>query len=789
MKGVGYMYTREELIQKLAEVNERIGGNRTKVLSRCLPQPFTTSNSAYRKLMFAIHEEHALCIINPERPYVATGHENKFGEKSSSYVVSNSNLTVAAKIQKYPNIPNHHYWLITTDYHNKEIGVIERVSYKHTTESFGFLYNNEFLDNLVPEYDSETLSQISGQVLQDEWNRIMETNVGIEDGDAQCRAEEMAEAVSFNASNICKGEVIKKSTSFDSANNYRNGVNLLVAYLDENQLTEDPVEMSYSASLKFCTAEIKPIEIVVNDNDILINLHGNNEVYKPLPDVGETIQGNQLYCLRRENKEDALYTQSIKNLSKPMMSDETSPIEGMVVDIDVYCNNPTGLESHYNQQLKYYSDNANRYCEELVSTVDALLQRHPDWHMNHELETLYYEFKRRLEGVQFISSDKPFNNIVVKIVVVEHSHIKTGDKVSNRYGGKGVVAKIVVKPDEEMPIINGRHVDLLWRSSTGINRENAGQYKENCLNGISYQILNHAREKYYENGNVDDVMNEYLRFLSLTNPVQASKTRDKFYEYYTAEERLMFIDEILSQECIHVVLDPIYQNLTLNDFDKIMQEFPYVHPLKLTVPMEDCRGNIRWIETDRTIGVGFEYIYMLKQKAVEKYSESSFSSVNIRGDNSKDGNKLYRHLYKRTPIRVGHMENGSLDHIGIRAVITQAMLYGTSPTGRLNMAEILTGDPFNIDIKLTDVDRNRKAEIVATDLKGGMGLRLVIDKKPKVRYKLKKRALPFAVDNAESPEMGRKRQHSMMLKRLAREEANNKQNLINPFTKARQKRS
>ena len=105
------------------------------------------------------------------------------------------------------------------------------------------------------------------------------------------------------------------------------------------------------------------------------------------------------------------------------------------------------------------------------------------------------------------------------------------------------------------------------------------------------------------------------------------------------------------------------------------------------------------------------------------------------------------------------------------------------------MADILTGDPFNIDIKLTDIDKNRKAEIVATDLKGGMGLRLVIDKKPKVKYKLKKRALPFAVDNAESPEMGRKRQHSMMMKRLAREAENNKQELINPFTKARQKRS
>lgn len=790
-KGMKLMLTKEELAKQLQSVNVMTGGNRTKVLGRCLTQPFTTSNSAYRKLMFAIHKEHLLCVIHPERAYVSTGHETKFGERSSTFVRAETDLTIMYKIQKYPNINNHHYWLLTVSDAAKEIGVIERTSYRHTTESFGFLYNNELLDKLVPAYDYESIEAAADLGRIEEKRRIMEHPSGMYFGEYGSVSNQYADSCRTDACTIHAGEVIHKSLSYDSANNYMEGVNLLVAYLDENQLTEDPVELSVSAAKKFVTAEIKPIEIVINENDIPINLHGNDKVYKPLPDVGESITGNQLYCIRRENKEDSLFTQSIKNLSKPMMSDDSSPVQGMVVDIDVFANNPQGLESYYCQQLKYYSDNGHRYCDEFVTHVDELITRYPDYKMSHELETMYFDFKRRLEGIQFISSEKPFNNIICKITVVELAGIQTGDKVSNRYGGKGVVSKIVIKPDEEMPKLNGRHVDLLWRSSTGINRENAGQYKEVLLNNISYQILNHARTNYQADGNANAFMEEYLKFLELTNPNQAQKTKDTFYEYFTSEERNEFIQELCSYECFHVILDPVYQNIDLLGFDTILKTFPYVEPQYLTVPLKDCRGNIRWVKSHRPVGVGYEYIYMLKQKAAEKYSEASFSSINIKGDNTKDGNKLYRHLHKRTPIRMGHMENASLAHIGDKAVLTQAMLMGISPTGRMNAAEILTGDPFDINIRLTDKDMNRKAEIVACDLKGGMGLKLVFTKTPKKRMKFKHKLFPYSLYNSkEDPEKARARLNAFVARRAEAEraEAEKESKPICPFERSRKMR-
>ena len=58
------------------------------------------------------------------------------------------------------------------------------------------------------------------------------------------------------------------------------------------------------------------------------------------------------------------------------------------------------------------------------------------------------------------------------------------------------------------------------------------------------------------------------------------------------------------------------------------------------------------------------------------------------------------------------------------------MLYSTAPIGRRAVKELLTGNPNDINIVLTDDAKSRSAEIVNTYLKS-IGLRLVFEKVPK----------------------------------------------------------
>ena len=88
--------------------------------------------------MSAIHNEHHLNLKHAEVPIIQTGFENEFGENSSSFVCAESDYEVIYKINKF-SFYNNHYFLIVRDLNTGIYDVIERVLYKHNTESYGYL--------------------------------------------------------------------------------------------------------------------------------------------------------------------------------------------------------------------------------------------------------------------------------------------------------------------------------------------------------------------------------------------------------------------------------------------------------------------------------------------------------------------------------------------------------------------------------------------------------------------------------------------------------------------------
>jgi hypothetical protein len=200
------------------------------------------------------------------------------------------------------------------------------------------------------------------------------------------------------------------------------------------------------------------------------------------------------------------------------------------------------------------------------------------------------------------------------------------------------------------------------------------------------------------------------------------------------DEKISYLNSILLDDAIHISERPISESINIDKLAEMYEAFPWVKQVEIEVPMTDSNGNIRYVKARRPIVVGKQYTFRLKQYAEEKYSETSLSTVNIKGDNAKSkASKEYKELHKRTAIRMGHMENDSLSHIGTDAVVTFLMLYSVSPTGRLHAKDILVGDPFNVNLRLDENDRNRKVETYKTRFEA-MGLELVIDikkKKPK----------------------------------------------------------
>ena len=160
---------------------------------------------------------------------------------------------------------------------------------------------------------------------------------------------------------IQKDTILQKSLAFDEYNNRKDGRNFNVAYMALDDNMEDSIIMSQSAADKLVSPLINVIRIPINDNDIPLNIYGDEKIYKVIPDIGEDTINANLIGLRKEKKEEALFSQSVDRLRMFTMSDERRQVKGKVVDINIYCNNPDILSTHYYAQLKRYYDELQRH--------------------------------------------------------------------------------------------------------------------------------------------------------------------------------------------------------------------------------------------------------------------------------------------------------------------------------------------------------------------------------------------------------------------------------------------
>lgn len=675
--------------QAFAEVYATFSQNQIDLmLGRSGLQPCESLNSSSRKIMHSNQKKQAKTPKEAEVPLVGTGVENRYGHMSSAFMRSKDTQQVIAKISRYSMYPDHEYYLILRNERN-QLNMVTRKVCQHNTETFGFLWNNEYLDSL------------------------QENDV------------------------IPKGTVYKKSTSFDEFNNYKAGVNALATYASLPQTTEDPVIIREGFRDKLSSPELKPITVKLNDNDVLLNLYGDDNVYKAFPDLGEYTKNGILCSIRKANSDNSAFTLSRDSLRNITISDETIvPKEGRVVDIKVFSNKQIApgcedgeLYNVFEGQLKAYNDEENRFARQFVEAMANYIDN-KDYEISYELEEMYYTCKGRLEGKQFIEDGKISSNMVIQFLVYCDHTISIGDKLANRNGGKGVIADIW--PDWKMPKLpDGTPLDIIWDESTCVNRLNIAQLSELSLNRIGRGILDFIDTKCLNAAEIFDILEKYYRFLS---PELADFLVDAIDKFDDDREAILFIESLLHPDegprGIYTSILPISECVDFDKIREIYKEFSYIKQEHLLVSIPNSDGTYRNVWSNKPSTVGEQFIYILKQEAEEKHSATSASSTNIKDENSKSKeSKEYRCAITKTPVKWGEMETMIFLHCSSETVVINAMLMSLSPRARRSVMDMLLGDPYHVDIHIDMDARNRSAEKVQAIMKG-MGLRLKFKKIP-----------------------------------------------------------
>jgi hypothetical protein len=369
------------------------------------------------------------------------------------------------------------------------------------------------------------------------------------------------------------------------------------------------------------------------------------------------------------------------------------------------------------------------FCERLIKSVEPLINT--GIRMTYEMEQLYYTCLDVLNGKQYINEGKIFNNIILEIVVMDLIPLSAGDKITDRYGGKGVVSRIV--QDALMPQvkINGKWqaVDAQYNSSTVVNRENPGQLFETSVTFVGEKILEYIAERFdkIKLWEAEDMIYRYMKCISESEAAFYKETIEGMLE----SDRIFFMNSMIYDGAIYMTIKPISESMNLDKLRALYAEFPWIELSEIQVPIMDSNGNWRYVPARRKLVTGKKYIYRLKQFAKEKFSAVSLASTNIRSENTKSkANKQHKTVHASTPVRVGEMETENLIHAPVENVIQVIMLLSTSPLARRLHQELLIGNPFDIDVKLDKDSISRSVEIVNAYLKTA-GLRLVFDKIPK----------------------------------------------------------
>lgn len=557
--------------------------------------------SGNRGIMTTGHLKQAMTPINPEFPKVFTEYENMVGKYSTGIKRASREWRVIDKIYKFEE-GNHLYTLVVKDESTGYYDVIQKKIVEDLTEKFGFRYNTSELDK-------------------------------IQVGDL-----------------IPKDSVLYKSTSYDEYNNYRFGVNATFAYTSDVRTTEDAILVSKSFADKFRCVEVETIKVSVNDNDVLLNLYGDESNYKCFPDVGEYINDKIICATRRINNDQIFYDFKETNLRKINFSEDVLCTEqgtgGKIIDIKVYSNKTIEemeMNDYHAQVNKYYKNEQRYYSEVIEATKDIVMDGKEH---SRNFNYIYKKSKDAVdENVKWCEQHgkKPFSNMIIEFTVEREVPLKEGSKITGLFGNKGVISKIL--PDDEMPVLeNGKIVDVLFNCLGVVNRLNSFQLFEQSINFIMNRTIDRIKTLETNDQRAGLVFTMIKNF----NTRQA-KEFGEMYAKLDEEGKEEFIQDIYDRG-IYVHIPPFWHERPLFDvLSEIYDKYDWLTPYKAYIKK---KGRYRPIMNK--LVVGEMYLIRLKQTAAKGLSTRSVGGVNLIGVPVKDAQaKENKILYSKTPCRLG----------------------------------------------------------------------------------------------------------------------------------------
>ena len=306
-----------------------------------LINPFMDKLSSQRGMMMSDHVGQSLIVDGCEIPHCFTGFEKKVGKYSIDKTARDQEVQVVAVIPKfilsegsYPVHYNPSKTVIYRGMSDGKIGCFDIEDFTTVTDGFGY--------------------------------RNVYGNASINVGNIINKNDDIVHAPTH------EGELYKLF-----------GCNLNVAYMAIPQVTEDGIAISESAAKKLETEGYSTISIDIRPDQIPLNLYGDDNNYKFMPDIGTHVADDGVVCVLRSPTADSIiHDMSPANLKKIQhLHDKLYRIPAGAEILDIYVsinrkNKPisTIKTDVIYQQAEAYRQKINTYHRSIYKLYHQLVE-------------------------------------------------------------------------------------------------------------------------------------------------------------------------------------------------------------------------------------------------------------------------------------------------------------------------------------------------------------------------------------------------------------------------------
>lgn len=341
-----------------------------------------------------------------------------------------------------------------------------------------------------------------------------------------------------------EGTTIAQSPSISPEGNYQFGLETEVAMMSVPQIIEDGVVASESFCKRMETLGLETQTISWGKQRYPLNLYGDDNNYKPFPDIGEVVgEHGILIGLRAYDDNMAPVMMSKAALRRPDFKyDHCVYVEAgaKVVDVKVFhdtrlrgairgksLNTPVGMsaqvEKYMTAERVFYSSILNEYKRLYGSRKDAL-RISPKLHrllVECQAATASGQKQRMVKTYRGVPIDEWRVEITVEYPIVPN----IGYKLTGCHGDKGVICDI--RPDEDMPVdASGNRAELIMDGTSTVKRMNPSRLIEQYLNACSREFTVKVRQAVDSKAPREELNNLVLPYYHIINPQMVELVTD-----------------------------------------------------------------------------------------------------------------------------------------------------------------------------------------------------------------------------------------------------------------------